>query len=633
MSVNSVWYRIQVAFYVMRLFSIVLGAITLIAVYRLARRVFTSGEKGKKEDAPPDNPAVLLAVAFVAFNPMFIFIHASITNDTLATLLATVALVILLAPRPNYWMLGIVLALGAITKLSALTLYPVVGGVLLILILKREMTLKNSILNGLKIIAPFLIIAAWWYVRNVQLYGELTGTAAMIATIGARKTPYTVLDFLNEMQGLRISGWALFGWLNVIGPDWFLTLMDVLTALALLGGIAAIVPMIRAREWETLRPYGILGAYFVIIFVSLINWTRQTPGTQGRLLFPALGAVAVLVALGWQTVIEWITQPERLQRVRRFAYALPIAPMFVVAALVPSLTISPAYAPPRVVAEVPPEAAKNKAFYSMRFEVVGAEADTELVKSKQPLPVTLYYYHAFPLSDDLSLFITVYDCKDNVIGKVDSLPGEGSLLEQAGFAEPASIFQDRYLIMLDYDSGLCQPLIETGWYDTETKENLYEMVNSKKSITFRGGLIWNEQTHPEPPPQTIQTALYSGVIKLNGYTLPKNVVLPGDALPIRLNFQSNARIGEPFTVFYHLLDANGKPIATGDAPPKNDDYPTTAWLPNLAFNDDKTLTVPPGTPPGTYRIGVGFYRPGDLSRLPVETGGDMVILNTSIEVK
>lgn len=618
---DPMWDSVRRAIFQMRWFSILLGAITLYAVYHLANSVFATFPRSKKKNSVDSR--ALLAIAFVAFNPMFIFIHASVTNDTLATTLATVGLALLFTRKPNYWIVGIVLALGAITKLSALTLYPVVAGVLLVQWLKGEISLPKMFLNGSKVALTFAVIAAWWYVRNLQLYGELTGTAAMIATIGARLTPYTITDFLNEMQGLRISGWALFGWLNVIGPDWFLTLMDVLTALALLGGIVAIARMIRARRWDELQPYGILGAYFLIIFVSLINWTRQTPGTQGRLLFPAIGAIAILVALGWRTIFRL---PERFGVVRRFALALPVLPMLFTSVLSPFFSIWPAYAEPEIVRQVPPEAAKIQADFG-RLKIVGVEANRKLTKSGELFPVTLYY--GYFDQNDLSLYITIYDCQKRVIGKFDSLPGRGNGFT---FGSLLDIYADRYPIALAFDTDLCQPLIEVGWYEISTKKYL-QTADGKNSLLFRSGVIWNEQTHPEPPPQTIQTALFSGVIRLHGYTLPKTTVTAGEALPIRLNFENTSRIYEEFTVFYHLIDSNDKVIATGDAPPKDNAYPATAWIPNLPFNDAKTLTVPPGTPPGIYRIAIGFYRPRDLTRLPVDTGGDTVILNSPVEVK
>src|SRR5258706_9191169 len=68
------WHGIFLQVHLIRLLSIVLGGFTVYAVYRTARL------------ALPDQPLVsLIAMAFPAFNPMFLFVSASINNDNLVT--------------------------------------------------------------------------------------------------------------------------------------------------------------------------------------------------------------------------------------------------------------------------------------------------------------------------------------------------------------------------------------------------------------------------------------------------------------------------------------------------------------------------------------------------------------------
>src|SRR5258707_12852742 len=62
------------------------------------------------------------------------------------------------------------------------------------------------------------------------------------------------------------------------------------------------ISQLRARRWESLLPLGILGLQLTVTFASLINWTRITPGTQGRLLFPAMASIATLTTLGWYAI-------------------------------------------------------------------------------------------------------------------------------------------------------------------------------------------------------------------------------------------------------------------------------------------------------------------------------------------
>lgn len=620
---------------VLRLISTTFGLITLFALYQLIRAAL---QKFKSA-----NILALMAVAFVAFNPMFLFIHGSINNDTLITMLATLALwrmVMRLQGANSLWetvILSIILGLGAITKLSGLTLYGMAGVMLIILLVQRQITVRRLILDGLIITLGFLVIAAWWYLRNWELYSELTGTRMMIAVIGARQFPYTLVDFLREMEGLRISSWALFGWLNVIGPDWFLKLMDWLTLAGLIGGIGWIVQLMSRQQWREFRVYGFLGLYFVVMFASLINWTSQTPGTQGRLLFPAISVIALLTASGWYMIGTWLASRVRFGQL---ISVLPLGVMASVAALAPYLTIAPAYFRPRIVDSVPEAATKYS--YTIwklppdsqriirQFKQEGAVIDHNPVLPGGILPVTLYlaaFLYGGPTLDNHTLYITIYGCNGEVLGKVDSFPGGGDL---PGIDWPSGVIvKDNYPIQLSvFSDDLCQPLIETGWYDFPSKRPLGE------KYTFRAGLLV-QPTRTPLIPATLKPVTFSGALQFNGYTLPQATVKRGESLPVALNWQALSQVYEDFTVFVHLESSDQKTILTADSPPKNGDYPTSVWLPGVAFADTHTLSIPPETPPGTYTLKVGLYRSRDLTRLPItipENGGDSLTLQT-IEVQ
>src|SRR5260221_7721018 len=247
---NFPWHGLYLRFHLVRLFSILIGAGTVYAVYRTARL------------AVPQIPAVaLVAMAFTAFNPMFVFLSASVNNDNLVILLSTVAIWLMLSMTQQGFtvrrmlLLAVVLALASLSKLSGLTLYPIAGAVLLLPLLKHRITWRVFAASLLAMIGTFAILTLWWYVRNWQLYGDPTGLRAMISIVLPRPEPYTVITMLDEMEGLRISFWALFGWFNVIGPAWFLKTMDALTLVALISGVWWVAREIRRRHFDVLIPF------------------------------------------------------------------------------------------------------------------------------------------------------------------------------------------------------------------------------------------------------------------------------------------------------------------------------------------------------------------------------------------
>jgi hypothetical protein len=90
-------------------------------------------------------------------------------------------------------------------------------------------------------------------------------------------------------------------------------------------------------------------------------------------------------------------------------------------------------------------------------------------------------------------------------------------------------------------------------------------------------------------------------------------------------------MGADYTIFVHLLDAEGETLANADhLPPR----PTHEWRPGQAIPDRFKLPLPPGLPPGDYWVKVGLYDASDpgLPRLPLEDGsGDGALLPLRLE--
>ena len=108
------WTGAVLGIHLARLFSLLLATGTLLCTYRIALDIF------------PHTPILpLAALAFNAFIPMFIFISASVNNDNLVILLSSVTLLMLVriiqrgASRRFLVLLGVVIGLACLTKLSA----------------------------------------------------------------------------------------------------------------------------------------------------------------------------------------------------------------------------------------------------------------------------------------------------------------------------------------------------------------------------------------------------------------------------------------------------------------------------------------------------------------------------------
>lgn len=105
-------------------------------------------------------------------------------------------------------------------------------------------------------------------------------------------------------------------------------------------------------------------------------------------------------------------------------------------------------------------------------------------------------------------------------------------------------------------------------------------------------------------------------VRFLGYDLA-GVPTPGQRLSLTLYWQSLVPLEEDYTIFVHLLDADGNLAAQHDAPPLGRLYPTSAWVAGDIFTHQAVLQLPAHLPGGEHDLLVGLYTFPDLVRLPV----------------
>jgi hypothetical protein len=93
---------------------------------------------------------------------------------------------------------------------------------------------------------------------------------------------------------------------------------------------------------------------------------------------------------------------------------------------------------------------------------------------------------------------------------------------------------------------------------------------------------------------------------------------------LTLTWQALATVPEDYTVFVHLL-ANGTKIAQSDAWPCGGECPTSGWRPGVIVVDRHPIALPPGAPPGPYRLAVGLYLQASGERVPVVGRDDSTV--------
>ena len=149
-----------------------------------------------------------------------------------------------------------------------------------------------------------LIVAGWWYARNVLLYGDPFGTENLLSVNGLRVEAVTWQGLIGELRGLLMSFLGIFGWFSILLPSWTYRLFELLTALAAAGAVIAWLRSRKASRWTNVlqeQPGSVMSLALMWIIISLAllaYWINIAQGSQGRLLFPAISALAVFAVYG-----------------------------------------------------------------------------------------------------------------------------------------------------------------------------------------------------------------------------------------------------------------------------------------------------------------------------------------------
>jgi hypothetical protein len=655
------WRGTLLAVRLVRLFSILLGAATIYLTYRIAREV------------EPDRPEIRLGAAAVnAFLPMFLFISASVNNDNLAIPLASLAILLLIqvvskqyaVSSKRYavsrlrvtdyelrWLLiGTVIGLAILTKEGTFGLFPIALGTAFVSQWQRRCVqvsgvqvsgkpitdcrlpiadygriLLHTALTFLVMLLPVMLIAGWWYGRNVQLYGDFLGWNAFIAVLGQRAHPASLFQLWSERHGFMMAYWGLFGGVNVPMPGWIYAVLNGVLVVSVVGfGVYAVKEIRNWRLEIKGAPFNLqslifnllrfVERYFALIVcllfsaavvVGLIQWATTTWSSQGRLVFTALSTLTTLLVVG---LVGWL--PRRLAT---GAVAGLGGFMFVVAALAPFLWIRPSYQAP--LFNPPP--IQTAVTFGDELKLVGYELSPTAVQPGDPLWVTLEWDVRQPITRNWSIFVHLNDpVLERPIAQRDMFHGQG--LRPTSLLSPGEHIVTRHLLTVpDTAVAPVELALTVGLYDYATCP-----ACARLPITDSGPLPVQENavTLAEVPltavpgeiPNPVSVQFEKG-IELVGYELNPRRTAAGEMADLTLYWQLNESVTADYTIFAQVVDADTTRWAAQDLP-----VPTSQWPTGEPQPVPLTLALNPDTPADVYPIIIGLYTlspTGEFQRL------------------
>jgi 4-amino-4-deoxy-L-arabinose transferase-like glycosyltransferase len=465
---EDAWTGSVLAVHVARLVSLLFGALTVVGVYCAGRAV-----TGREDLA-------LSGAALVAFTPQFVFISASVNNDSLMAATATwVGVAALELSSINFQFskryavgAGIVLGLGLLAKLGGLILLPLMGLAFLIRWSRHRVHLEignwKLVFDPLIVFGVALLVSGWWFIRNMALYGDPLGWSVWLSDIGVRTPTPALWQLVPEFPALFKTFWVELPGFPLSGVIYIV--LAVTSLVALIGLVKCqISNTCTARRRKCLKspisnlksPNGNLRPapclrfdvwnltfillWFGIVLAAVVRYMQTTPAAHGRLLFPALAPIGVLMAIGLDAVVY---------EKRAWLPGMVAGGLFILTVAAPFVLILPAFAKP-VIAGLPADARPMQARFGDRVELIGARLPDH-VEPGGTLHVTTYWRALQDTSSDQRLLIRLMRPDGSSAGQLDTTLGTN--LYPTTLWRPGQIVMDAHDVRADADLAVPQAL-------------------------------------------------------------------------------------------------------------------------------------------------------------------------------
>ncbi|MBP7686680.1 MAG: glycosyltransferase family 39 protein [Thermoflexales bacterium] len=585
--------------HVLRLLSIVLGAITLFIVNGLLREVFAQ-RTGLR----------LGALAVAAFNPQFIFISASINNDNLANLLGAAMIawsvrVVRNGITPRRVIVGGVLIGGAaLSKLSSLPL----AAVMALALLLAPVNWPTRFKAGLGLGGVALSWSGWWFARNVALYGDLTGVSMMLQAWGPPPPALTISGVGPQIFDVWRSYWGKFGYGQIALHEAIYWALALLT----LGSLIGLVVGRRRAGLDRRTAWVLISAWGLSLLAAGVFSAQNPSGLHGRFLLPASSVLAIAISLGLR---GWASS-DRLWIHRALSVALLALPVIaLVAYLIPTYTPPPLLSLTEVRARTQP--------VDIRFGdeaiLLGYGAVPRQLRPTDRFSTTLCWQALKPAASNVYAFVQLTGEADVIVAQRRMFTGQGQRLSREWTG--GEIFCDD--VHLNVEEWAATPRVyqlEVGLVDPATNERLTPVDatgHELGSVRLTSIAVQSLASVRVPAVAQRPEVNFGGQIALLGAALEPAPVDAGQTITLTLYWRAVQQPDRDYTVFVHILDEAGQPAAQADSMPNQNRYPTLFWTMGEIVGDPHPIDLPRDLAPGTYTIEIGWYDLASGNRLPM----------------
>lgn len=596
----------------LRLWSLLLSLGTVVGVWLIGTTLW------------PSRPMMVAAVLAIAvLNPMFLYISGAVNNDSLVILCGAFVLWFTLRAMadnfswPTTIFIGLFWSLALLAKVTGLMLVAVWGTALILISWqKRDWRLFLSRLGA--ILGIVLVLAGWWFIRNIAIYGEPFALERQLTVWGSREL-FRWSHIIPDLSYAWTTYWGRFGYGQVPVPHliyWSLFIGAIIAIAGLLIGYRRSTDMTPWRPWDRWIIF-VLGISTLVYVASLIYYIFRSPtGANGRYVFPILPAFAVLMVLG---LTSWVrrTSNQRLLHSGIVIFLVALA-IYSIAFFLPRT-----YAQPRQLTEAEVHKqfdSPQQVIWNDQIELLGVSFDPVEINQGEEVTVTTCWTTRVTIDDDYALAIHLLDNEFQSFGQRDSYHGQGTY--PTSFWQPGDIFCDSYEVAVsrEVENPLVVDVSLTLYTFGSGEKILAETATASILDIVPVGQVKLLPTDG-PPIETgdaIPLASFDQGLSIVDYHWSSTTVSPGDVITVTVQWLASGPLDDNYTIFAHLLDESDQIVTQSDGLPRNGAYPTNFWGEKEIITDSRSFVIPADSDPGSLTLSTGLYILGENRRLPRE---------------
>lgn len=238
------------------------------------------------------------------------------------------------------------------------------------------------------------------------------------------------------------------------------------------------------------------------------------------------------------------------------------------------------------------------------------------------LRVSLYWEPLRPLEAEYHTFVHLMDPEGNKVAQSDRQPGGDYY--PSNLWQPGERLRDEHLMSIPAGTQPGVYRLLAGMYALSAEGDLESL--GEPVLVGQVAVKTAVQTEVEQAGQPVG-ASFGDEIELLGYDIDSlDAPVQDGSLAVTFNWRALQPPTADYTVFVHLLDAQGATVAQHDGQPQDGAYPTSVWDSGEVVVDEHSLALPPDLPAADYWLRVGLYLLETGERLPVDGNGDSLQL-------